>query len=377
MNPAGGGLAGAVFAVEGISDATAFLHGQNGCRRPLTETQRLFPRPEHLDSIDRPAYSGCCTVPFSKVDHTDYSGGSYFKLRNALESISLDGYGLVVIFTSSGLSIVGDDVQRAIGESGIGETAMIAGDATVQCGFTEGFDRMMSEILRRFDGPSQGIEEGTAVVVGLGISQKDWTSVREETGLMLESMGIGCSCFLGAGCSLDDIRRSMSAEYCIDLCPDMSTETRRFYEERGTQTVSIGCSPVGFDAVEELYGKIADATGKDAAGPMAAIGRYKKRAYRSMLAADRDMSGVPFCVDAMDSIARPLTSFLEDSFGMARSDDAYDVLFADGYRCRAESRTGMCRRCIDLGYPTDKVDFARGPIMGLDGTMHILDRLFG
>ncbi len=377
MNPVGGGLTGAVFAVEGISDAAAFLHGQNGCRRPLTTVQRLFPRPERLDLMNRPEYSGCCAVPFSKVDHSDYSGGSSVKLRKSLEAVSHDGYELIVIFTSSGLSIIGDDVQGAIRDSGLDGIAMIADELDIQGGFCEGFDRMMSRILGRYDEGSDGKDDDSAVVVGLGISQKDWMSVREETERMLESMGLRCACFLGAGCSAEDIRRSMKAGYCIDLCPDMSSETRRFYESRGAETVSIGCSPVGFDAFEDLYSQIAEVTGKDASSPMAALDRCKERAYRSMLAADRDMSGVPFCVDAMDSISRPLTSFLEDSFGMVRSDDVYDVLFADGYRCRAESGTGLCGKCIDLGYPTDKVDFARSPIIGLAGTMHILDRLFG
>ena len=377
MNPVGGGLTGAVFAVEGISDATAFLHGQNGCRRPLTETQKLFPRPERLSIKDRPEYSGCCTVPFSKVDHSDYSGGSYVKLKKALDAVSQDGYSLVAIFTSSGLSIIGDDVPRAVRESGLEDIAMIADEQDLQDGFGEGFDLMMSGILERHAAPSEDKDDDAAVVVGLGISQKDWMSVREEMDRTLDSMGIGCVCYLGAGCSTDEIRRSMSARYCIDLCPDLTSETRRFYEGRGAEIVSIGCSPVGFDAVERLYRQLEEVTGKDASGPMETLDRYMKRAYRSMLAVDRDMSGIPFCVDAMESISRPLASFLEDSFGMVRSDDAYDVLFADGYRCRAESRTGLCKKCIDLGYPTDKVDFSRAPIIGLDGTMHILDSLFG
>ncbi len=377
MNPIGGGLVGAVFAVEGISDATAFLHGQNGCRRPLTETRKLFPRPERLRFKDRPEYSGCCTVPYSKVDHSDYSGGSYTKLRNALEAVSHDEYGLVAILTSSGLSIIGDDVSRAIRESGLEDVALIANEKDVEGKFSEGFDLMTSRILCRYDNGTYDLEDDTAVVVGLGISQKDWMSVREETDWVLDSMGIDCVCHLGAGNSIDDIRHSMKARYCIDLCPDLTSETRRFYESRGAETVSIGCSPVGFDAVERFYRRLEDVTGKDVSGPIRALDRCKKRTYRSMLALDSDMTGVPFCVDAMNSISRPLTSFLEDSFGMVRSDDAYDVLFADGYRCRAESRTGLCRKCIDLGYPTDKVDFARAPVIGLDGTMYILDGLFG
>lgn len=376
MNPVGGGLTGAVFAVEGISDAAAFLHGQNGCRRPLTETQKLFPRPDRLSLIDRPEYSGCCTVPFSKVDHSDYSGGSYIKLRRSLDAVSHDGYGLVAIFTSSGLSIIGDDVPRAVRESGLEEISMIADEQDLQGGFNEGFDLMMSGILKKRADASEDKDDGAAVVVGLGISQKDWTSVRDEMDRVLDSMGLSCTCYLGAGCSMEDIRRSMSARYCIDLCPDLTAETRRFYEHNGAETVSIGCSPVGFDAVERFYRRLEEVTGKDASGPMSALDRCKKRAYRSMLAVDRDMSGTPFCVDATGSISRPLASFLEDSFGMVRSDDAYDVLFADGYRCRAEYRTGLCRKCIDLGYPTDKVDFSRSPIIGLDGTMHILDELF-
>ncbi|MCQ2085475.1 MAG: nitrogenase component 1, partial [archaeon] len=147
-------------------------------------------------------------------------------------------------------------------------------------------------------------------------------------------------------------------------------------KDNGTKGISFGCSPVGFDSVEGFYRNITEKTGGEFSLVMERLSRMKDRAYRCVIASSMDLRGRTFCVSAPPSIKDPLSKFLEESFGMLHAEERYEYLFAEGNRCVMEKASGRCPRCIDIGFPSNKVDFNRNPVLGMYGTMYLLDSLF-
>ncbi|MCQ2085400.1 MAG: hypothetical protein MJZ21_04560, partial [archaeon] len=248
------GFIGAVMAMEGITDATALLHGQNGCRKGLILSQKMCPRTDR--DTDIPVYNGNPTVPYSNINQGDYTGKSYGKLQKAAQYVADEDYNLTALICSPGISIVGDDCARILRESNMPGDTMVLDSSDMGENVWTGFDKTIRACLGKVCTENLPIRKNTVVVTGLSIMHKDWASFEEELTEMLGAMGLKIICFAGAGCTVQDLKDSVGAEYCIDISPEFSTETRSFYKDNGTKVISYGCSPVGFDSVEGFYRNI-------------------------------------------------------------------------------------------------------------------------
>ncbi len=177
---------------------------------------------------------------------------------------------------------------------------------------------------------------------------------------------------------MDDIRKSVNAQYNIIIDPMYSERTAEFYEGRyGIPSISIGRCPIGFDALEELFRKIGEVTGTVPEHGLKMIKKGKKRAYDGITVSNKSLTGKTFRIIAAESTAGPLREFLVDSFGMVECQDDPDYLFAPGNIAVLEQASGKCGKGIDIGFPSSVgSDFLKKPLMGIEGVMYILDGLF-
>ncbi len=365
------GFIGAAMAVQGIKDATVVLHGQNGCRKGLLSSQSLMVRTEERD---RRFYGTERAVPFSNIRPEDYYGRTLDKLEAVMEHVDSEEYSLKVVMSSPGISMVGDDCGRIVSDR---STMVLDTDALPE-GCPGGFDACIRSILEHLS-PEQGERDGKGVnIIGLSIMHKDWYSYCHELSHLLKDAGFKVVCVLGAGCTVDDIRRSVNASYNIVVDPAYARSTSALYEERyGMKTISIGKCPIGFGSIEELFSRIGEVTGCVPQHGLSMLKKSKRRAYEGIVASGKNLRGRTFSIIAEDTTKIPLKGWLEESFGMVECDTEPDYLFAPGNMAILEQASGRCGKGVDIGFPSSAgSDFLKRPLMGMEGCMYILDALF-
>ena len=408
------GFIGTVMASEGISDATTLLHGPDGCRKNLASlSSKVYYRPpQGRFTISTPYYHGMPRVPCTGVISTDYIVGAQKKLADALKFVGGYEKGLITVVCTPGASLIGDDQEKSIREAGLEGRVVCLDSGLISKSCGEGMDRTLQHIADSLIESSWAApkEEGTVNVLGLNVLTKDWRSVRKEFDEILGLMGLKVTCYLGAGCTTEEIRRSATAEYNIVVAPEYSRVTAEFYQERfGIPSVTIGYAPVGFDAVFSLIDKISEVTGRDASRVKEYIGAYAERAYRCMNEARIDVKGRTFAIDADPSIAYPLTVWLHDSLALvpasvrfngekddfcqsslstflqqnrldkcleAAPPEFTDYMICDGNTAQLYELSKHCRRGLDVCFPSiQNVDFRESPVIGCRGAMYLLDRI--
>ena len=241
-----------------------------------------------------------------------------------------------------------------------------------------GFDQCIRDILEGLHPEKGETVEGGVNILGLSIMHKDWYSFRHELGHFLKDAGLKVVCPVGAGCTVDELRRSVNASFNIVVDPAYSAITSRFYSERYCiPSVSIGCCPIGFDATEEFMHVVGDAAGTPLSHGLSMVRKAKRRAYGSITASGKRLVGKTFDIVAEETTRAPLGDFLRDSFGMVEDSDRPDYLFAPGDIALLEQRSGNCGKGVDIGFPSSSTsDFLKKPLMGIEGTMYLLDSLF-
>lgn len=404
------GFIGMVMGIEGISDATTLMHGPDGCRKNLTVlSSKCYPRGQSHVDMSTPYYRGMPRIPCTGVVSSDYIFGSYRKVVEALTFLKEESPGMVVIVSTPGASLIGDDCQKAIAECGMEGIAMAMDADSISHPLGYGFDRTMSEIASRFANAGAK-QKGRVNVLGANVLMKDWPTIVEEFSHMLSLMGLEVGCFLGAGCTVEEIRQSGTAEFNIVLLPEYAERTTETYERLfGTPSVSPGFAPVGFDATVEWLRRLAEATGRDCSGALRYVAGIRSRAYKCMLASRNRVRGESFAIDAEASVAYSLTRWLMDSFSMvpcsitmppggceasieslstfleerslgemigAEAPGFADVILCDGNTARLKQGAKLCRKGIDISFPSiSNVDFRRSPVFGPSGALYLLDRL--
>lgn len=366
------GFIGGVMAVEGITDATVTLHGQRGCRKGLLISEMCMPRPERDRLVDVPYYAGHRTVPYSCMTFRDYYGESGRRISEAIRYVSTEGYELNIVLCSPGLSMIGDDLAT------IPEGTMVYDRDGLDCGCAEGYDRMTRDIITHLASDVDDVIPDSIAILGLSIMHKDWRTVRQEFTKYLTDAGHTVVSVPGAGCTVQELRDCTRAEYAVILDPDHCALTADLLSrEHGVKIISTGCAPIGFDAVANLYEAIGDATGHRLTHGFRMLDKTRGRAYESIVASGRELIGTTYSINASESVSSPLSRWLETSFGMVSAEGVPDVLFASGDRVISELESGRCRKGVDIGFPSSsRVDFQRSPVMGLDGSLYLLDRLF-
>lgn len=404
------GFFGVTMAIEGIADSTVLMHGPDGCRKNLGAlTGKVYPRRDRTINMATPYYRGSARIPCTDLEPSDYIYGAFDRVTDALSEIKARSPGFVAVVCSPGASLIGDDCQKAIDENGLTDIAMVLDADLSSKPINVGIDLTLRMVLEKVATEDIPTEEGTVVLLGNHVLQKDWESVNEEFTETLALMGLRVICCVGAGCTVDEMRRSVRAQYAVSVCPEYSLETARFYEGRGAVPVVPDCSPVGFDATEQWIRTVAETTGRDPSLALNRLDTFKRRAYRRMLAARFDTDSFGFDIDAEPSIAYPLARFfydnlqmvprriqyngisygpsevLMDSFlrgrGMSDVMDAeepeyVEILCCDGNTADMYMRSGHCLRGVDLRFPSMmNVEFIPQPVFGAMGAMYLLERV--
>lgn len=405
------GLFGVTMAVEGIADSTVLMHGPEGCRKNLGAlTAKVYPRRDPSVNMMTPYYRGSSRIPCTDLESSDYIYGAYDRVFDALQYIKERDPQFVAVVNSPGASLIGDDCQKAIDESGLHDRAIVLDAEMSSKPINIGMDLTLVRVLEKIDPPKVPVRGGTAVLLGNTVLQKDWESVNEEMSHILELMGIRVICCVGAGSSVQEMRESSAAEFAIAVCPEYAQNLLSFYRERyGAKVVNPEFSPVGFQATEDWIAKVAEVTGHDPKDALAYVDRLKQKAYRRMMAARFDTDGFGFVIDAEPSIAYPLARFFYDNLQMvprciryngmsyapaeklmsvfleekglsdvldAPVPDYAEILCTDGNTVDMYTRSDHCLRGVDLRFPSMmNVEFLSQPLFGAQGALYILERV--
>lgn len=366
------GFIGAAMAIQGIPDATILLHGQKGCRKGILLSESCMPRSERDRQIDSPFYAGTRGSPYTCVTIDDYNGTSSHRLSEAMSHVSSEDYALKVLVSSPGVSIIGDDLSPHSDER------TIVCDRDLFDGTcAHGFDRMMSVALEHLMPSDADIIPGTVNLLGLSVMHKDWRTVRQEMSKFLRDAGLEVVSSPGAGSTSAELTKATTAEYSIVLSPEHCTETSELLNKRGSTIISTGDCPIGFDAILDLYRSIEVSTGCRMDHGRRMLTMNRKRAYESIIASGKNLLGMTYQVFAEPSVSRALSEWLESSFGMVPSSGRPDILFAPGDHALLAERSGECAKGIDIGFPSSsRTDFSKAPVIGIDGALYLLDRMF-
>ena len=293
------------------------------------------------------------------------------------------------------------------------ERAIYMDEALVSTPMTQGYDHTLRQILEHLQPVRDRPEKDTINLLGMTVLDKDWQAAVEEFTENLESMGLNVRCVPGAGAELDDLKDSLNSEYCIVVCPEACQSLCDYYGSKGLKIIrSESGAPVGFDATEEWYRNIAEATGKDASIPIMKIQKARDKIYQKFVGMKYNalrIKGLKFSIAGIASVVRPLTkwmyeylatapvavdvdwgsdpleterlkSFLEsidysDSFGLEPKKGS-DIVLCEGITALTMKINGECSIGIPIGHSSMGLDdvIAR-PIYGVQGAKYILDEI--
>lgn len=410
------GFTGAIMAIEGISDACAFLHGPGGCRvRHMVHSSAVYPRADAggEEGFFIPYYNGYPRVPATYLDEYDFINGAFYKVEEALPFIDRKKPAMVVIVNSPGASLIGDNHEKAIRDAGMESMAIYMDEGLSSMPVTEGVGRTLDAVMRHLGPVRAGVRKDTVNLLGLSTMDKDWRSARDELVSFVESMGLEVIAVPGAGSSVDDLRQSVDAEYNIVVCPEMCVGLIDFYRGMGIPEIrSPAGAPVGFDATESWVRAIAEATGKDPSEPLFRISECRDYVYDKFAGMKYNalrIKGLSFSIAGTASAVRPLTEWLYRYLAMApvavkvdpgadleESErtvrflesvdyadawdkeplDGCDVVLCEGITALTMALNGSCRIGIPIGYSSMGLDdIIPRPVYGLKGVLFILDEI--
>ncbi|MCQ2071389.1 MAG: hypothetical protein MJZ68_09685, partial [archaeon] len=342
------GLTGAILAVESIPDAAVMFHGPGGCRiRHMVTSSATFPRidPEDEPPYTEPYYYGYSRVPSTYLDEHDYINGAYCKMEEGLGTVGRKEPSLIVVIDSPGAGLIGDDHRKAASANMMEDRTLVVDEALSSMPFTAGYDRTLRRILDHMS-PERGSTDGTVLLIGMDILEKDWYSAVEEMKDLLGSMGLEVGCAPGAGASLEELENSVNAEYAVVVCPELCVSVSEFYRSKGVKIIrSEHGAPVGFDAIESWIKTIAESTGMDPSPALDKVDTIRNLVYRKFIGMRYNslrIRGLTFSVAGISSIVRPLTEWLYGYLAIAPVavdiDPGYDEKEVDSLKRFLESK---------------------------------------
>ncbi len=410
------GFVGAVMAVESIDDAVTFLHGPGGCRvRFMVYSSAVFPRVtlEENDDYFVPYFYGYPRVPATFLDEYDYINGAFYKLEEGLPIADMKDPKLIVVINSPGAGLIGDNHEKAIKEAGLQDKAIYMDEALVSTPMTMGYDHTLREILEHLAPVRTEVEKDTVNLLGMTVLDKDWSAAVEEFKENLESMGLRVRSVPGAGATIDELKDSLNAEYCVVVCPEACSSLCEFYGSKGLTVIrSDAGAPVGFDATEEFYRNIGKVTGKDPSIPISKVDKARNKIYQKFVGMKYNafrIKGLRFSVAGIASVVRPLTEWMftylatapiavdvdpgadaeevrrlkeflasidySDSFGIEPKKGS-NIVLCEGITALTMKVNGDCDIGIPIGHSSMGLDdVIPRPIYGVQGAMYILDEI--
>ena len=214
---------------------------------------------------------------------------------------------------------------------------------------------------------------------------------------------------IGAGWSVDDIRRSASAELIVPIYPEYGDKVAEYYHDKFGIPVFVSPegAPVGFDSLETWVRGICEGVGADPSPALRAIREKRIRTAQVISRMDARNSlpkGRTFSVECDGSMAYATTMFLHEYLGMipvavrctcgeewgSRISDHLDavgipvsdepentesdIIISSGPVCSAAMERGIASECLVVERPSPRTVFIDpAPPVGLKGTVSMLE----
>ncbi len=401
------GFWGALMAAESIRGCAAVLHGPGGCRMTVSgvSVQSVI-RPFSIE--EGPFYFTEPRIPATYLDDEDYINGADYKLSDLLSTVDAEA---VLVVQSPGTSLIGDDLNGAAYRSGFGGTVVIQEENHMSRPFHEGYDAGITDLVQGLCGKSE-TKPGRVNVLGIPVTMDGWEDTVAELGGYARAMGLE-PVFIGAGCSVGDVRASGSAEVCVTVLPEYCGRTSEAYGRLGVPTRILDV-PVGFKGTRTWIEGLADATGRDASPALEMLSAHESRAreiLRGSMQRGLMMRCATYSMDMGCSAALPLARWLHGYLAMFPAeiavmdwwDEDYlsdfvtflsgigcegsmtealtpvrcDVVFGPGQTAALLRKRGLCSVDIAVDEPgTHRMRFIGRPFLGARGALMMLDRMF-
>lgn len=403
------GLLGALFALEGIKDSVTILNGPTGCKYyPASLSDAMFQRQVSFNPLQHVGefYFGQPRIPCTYMDSQDYIMGSEPKLRRVFDLVQGLNPSMIGIINSPGASLIGEGLRVESTRVPVVKMESPGYSHSISEGFQNGVQSIMESISLEPMSPA----DKRVNLLGLSIWHLGWMDSIEDLKGILELCGIQLSAVVGAGWTLEEARDSASASLNVVVDDDFSSSISRWYEkELGVPSLKAeGGSPLGFDNLE---GWISAVCGELDANPEPALRRIRycrHEAYREISrlnAATGLPKGRTFSLSGHASLLLPVLKLMHSYLGMVplsikvkhgcreQLDDylaqnglsdigedvmetAVDLALADGNTIAALMAKGLICNGVDILHPgLRSVHLRPRPILGLQGTMGILDEI--
>ena len=405
------GILGVALAFEGISDAATIINGPTGCKSyPAWFSEHSYPcRDKDCYTDDHFKYYKKFfftqpRVPCTYMDSDDYIMGTRGKLDEVFEDVRTLKPSLIGIINSPGASLIGETLSLKAEE---GVVIRIEGPLpSIPLGV--GFQDAMIKILEALS-PKRHERKKGVNFVGMSIWDLNWEDSINDLKQLLGLCGVTVNTVIGAGCSVSELRESGSAELNVIIHRDFGAEIAKWYEREleVPYVESKFGAPVGFDALEDWILRICEKLDADPSNAMKRIKEQRQRVAHVLLAlytVHKPTVGHTFSVVANGAIVYPVITFLYDYLGLLpvavntgtdRSfdkeisqfmeendldvsenvfDTPADVMIGDGGSVASAEYRGIVIGGYDVSRPGRViVGIKERPILGLDGTMLLLD----
>ena len=401
------GFWGALMAAESIRGCAAVLHGPGGCRMTVSDVSvQSVVRPFSIR--EGPFYFTEPRIPATYLDDEDYINGADYKLTDLLSTIDAEA---VLVVQSPGTSLIGDDLNGAAYRSGFEGDVVIQEENHMSQPFHVGYDAGIADLVHGLCAETERVP-GRVNILGIPVTMDGWEDTVSELGGYARAMGLE-PLFIGAECSVDDLRGSGSAEACVTVLPEYCERTSEAYGRMGVSTRVMDV-PVGFDGTRSWILGLAEATGRDASPALRMLSEHESRArevLRGSMQRGLKMRCATYSMDMGCSAALPLARWLHRYLAMFPSeiavmdwwDEDYlsefltflsgigcegsltehltpvrcDVVFGPGQTAALLRKRWVCSVDISVDEPcTHRMRFVGRPFLGAKGALLMLDRMF-
>ncbi|MCQ2085491.1 MAG: hypothetical protein MJZ21_05020, partial [archaeon] len=266
------GFMASLIAAESIKGCRGILHGPGACRGQNCGLTKRLTSPK-FSGREGPFYYGNECVPCTYLDGDDYIHGANYKMEDLLDT--LEDTELAVIVLSPGTSLIGDDLVGSVSHSRFGNKVIVQKMCHMSEPAQVGYDSTIAEIVRSVCSKSEIVKD-SVIVARLPVLTQGWEVTKEELTEYLKLMGLSVTAFVGAGCTVEELKRSSSAEYCFTVLPEFCPSILNEYSLLGVECRELPI-PFGFSGVRKWIESVAEATGKD---PSKALEVLEKRSAR-------------------------------------------------------------------------------------------------
>ncbi|WP_010255957.1 nitrogenase component 1 [Treponema primitia] len=321
---------GAIFALEGISDACVVLNGPTGCKfyhSAISDSQFLRTASYNPLEFIEGFYFGQPRVPSTYLDGNDYVFGGGEKIANILRTVVKKGYALIAVINSPGAALIGDDLSRFLEEE-VKDIPCFSMENTGFSGsFGLGYQNAIIGAMKAIGLRSTGLtSEGeakkkTVNLLGLCIYQKYYDQNYLTLKNLLGLCDIEVIAAPGAGDDTAALRRMAEAALNVIVYPEYGRMIAEFlHKEYGMPCLCPEEGPpMGFDAASSFVRQVCEALGADPGKALELIDRARARAYL-YLSRFSSLLGLPkgtlFSLKAEASTAYALTKWLCGYLGM-------------------------------------------------------------